>query len=335
MTEPTYIVGIDLGTTNSVVAYTEAHMETDAEPQIRIFEIPQLVGPGSMENSSTLPSFILLPGPHDVPEGALRVPWSGDESMAVGRFARDRGAEIPHRLVASAKSWLCHTGVDRNKKILPWEGPEDGKKLSPVEASAAILKHIRDTWNSIMAAEDENLRLEYQDVFLTVPASFDAVARDLTVEAAGMAGLSGSTLLEEPQAAFYAWIQATGGKWRDQVKMGDLILVTDVGGGTTDLSLIQVSEEEGELTLERVAVGQHLLVGGDNMDLTLSLLYRKPHGVNRSEAGCAPDAGFVPWVQNGKRTSFSEGKRGELSHYDFEQGKPVDRRVHQDRTDAQ
>ena len=270
MTEPTYIVGIDLGTTNSVVAYTEAHIETDAEPQIRIFEIPQLVGPGSMENGYTLPSFILLPGPHDVPEGALRVPWSSDDSMAVGRFARDRGAEIPHRLVASAKSWLCHTGVDRNKKILPWEGPEDGKKLSPVEASAAILKHIRDTWNHIMAGEDENLRLEYQDVFLTVPASFDAVARDLTVEAAGMAGLSGSTLLEEPQAAFYAWIQATGGKWRDQVKMGDLILVTDVGGGTTDLSLIQVSEEEGELTLERVAVGQHLLVGGDNMDLTLA-----------------------------------------------------------------
>ncbi len=270
MTEPTYIVGIDLGTTNSVVAYTDAQVESETEPPIRIFEIPQLAGPGSVENSATLPSFVLLPGPHDVPQGALEVPWSTDNTMAVGRFARDRGAEIPHRLIASAKSWLCHTGVDRNKQILPWEGGDDGKKLSPVEASAAILRHIKDTWNSVMAAENENLRLEHQDVFLTVPASFDAVARDLTVEAAGMAGLSGSTLLEEPQAAFYAWIHETGGKWREQVNVGDLILVTDVGGGTTDLSLIQVSEEEGELVLERVAVGQHLLVGGDNMDLTLA-----------------------------------------------------------------
>ena len=270
MTESTYIVGIDLGTTNSVVAYTEAQTDTDGEPTIRIFEIPQLAGPGSVESSPTLPSFVLLPGPHDVPLGGLQVPWSSDSSMAVGRFARDRGAEIPHRLVASAKSWLCHTGVDRNKQILPWEGPDDGIKLSPVEASAAILRHIRNTWNHVMAAADENLRLEHQDVFLTVPASFDAVARDLTVEAAGMAGLSGSTLLEEPQAAFYAWIHATRGTWRDQVNVGDLILVTDVGGGTTDLSLIQVSEEKGELVLERVAVGQHLLVGGDNMDLTLA-----------------------------------------------------------------
>jgi hypothetical protein len=270
VTEPTYIIGIDLGTTNSVVAYTEAQIEPDREPQIHIFNIPQLVGPGSMENGPTLPSFVLLPGPHDVPQGGLQLPWSNDNKMAVGRFARDRGAEIPHRLIASAKSWLCHTGIDRNKQILPWEGPDDVEKLSPVEASAAILRHIRDAWNYTMAAEDENLRLEHQEVFLTVPASFDAVARDLTVEAARMAGLSGSTLLEEPQAAFYAWINATSENWRDQVKVGDRILVTDIGGGTTDLSLIEVSEEEGKLVLERVAVGQHLLVGGDNMDLTLA-----------------------------------------------------------------
>lgn len=190
--------------------------------------------------------------------------------MAVGEFARDRGAELPLRLIASSKSWLCHTGVDRNKAILPWEGPKDRPKLSPVEASAAILRHIKEAWNYVMAKDDDHLRLENQEVFITVPASFDAVARNLTVEAAKMAGFPKSTLIEEPQAAFYAWIDATKGKWRDLVKVDDLVLVADVGGGTTDLSLIKVSEEQGGLVLERVAVGEHLLVGGDNMDLTLA-----------------------------------------------------------------
>lgn len=270
MSDPVYIFGIDLGTTNSVVAYTETTLQKGRKPEIRVLEIPQLTDAGVVENQPILPSFILLPGPHDVPRDALRLPWSDDNSMAVGQFAKNRGAELPQKLISSSKSWLCHTWVDRNKPILPWEGPEDLDKLSPVAAAAEILKHIRDAWNYTMAAEDESLRLEHQEVFLTVPASFDAVARDLTVKASEMAGLPRITLLEEPQAAFYAWIESSEEKWREQVHKGDLVLVFDVGGGTSDFSLIQVDEADGELSLERIAVGDHLLVGGDNMDLTLA-----------------------------------------------------------------
>jgi hypothetical protein len=270
LSDPIYLIGIDLGTTNSVVAYTEAQVDEYDEPQIRVFEIPQLVAPGSVGKREILPSFVLLPGPHDVPDGSLKLPWDQQSCLAVGEFARDRGADLPLRLIASSKSWLCHSGVDRNKAILPWEGPKDSPKLSPVEASAAVLRHIREAWDYVMAREDSRFRMENQEVFLTVPASFDAVARNLTVEAANMAGLPMTTLLEEPQAAFYAWLDATRGKWRDLVKVGDLVLVADIGGGTTDFSLIKVSEQAGELVLERIAVGEHLLVGGDNMDLTLA-----------------------------------------------------------------
>ena len=270
MTEPVYVVGIDLGTTNSVVAYTEATLEKGKQPDIRVFEIPQLVDAGVVEGRSVLPSFILLPGPHDVPEGSLALPWKPETELAVGEMARERGAEIPHRLIASAKSWLCHTLVDRNKPILPWDAPEEVTRRSPVEAAALILTHIRNAWDHAMAGEDESLALDRQDVLLTVPASFDAVARDLTVKAAGMAGLENITLLEEPQAAFYAWIQSKGENWRDHVHKGDLVIVCDVGGGTSDFSLISVSESDGELVLERIAVGDHLLVGGDNMDLALA-----------------------------------------------------------------
>lgn len=270
MSEPVYIIGIDLGTTNSVVAYTDAKVEKGRKPEIRVFDIPQLVAPGTVENRKVLPSFVLLPGEHDVPEGGLKLPWNEDNAVAVGEFARERGAEIPHRLISSSKSWLCHTLVDRNKPILPWDGPEDMKKLSPVEAASAILGHLRDAWNYSMAAEDETFRIENQDVLLTVPASFDAVARELTVQAAEMAGLTNITLLEEPQAAFYAWIESSGDDWRENIQKDDLVLVCDVGGGTSDFSLIRVTEEDGNLALNRIAVGDHLLVGGDNMDLALA-----------------------------------------------------------------
>lgn len=270
MSDPCFIVGIDLGTTNSVVAYTKInHNESDAS-HIHTLNIPQLVGPGSVGEQKILPSFVLLPGPYDIPEGGIAVPWDHEISLVVGEYARNRGAEIPNRLISSTKSWLCHTGVDRRQAILPWEGPNDQPKLSPVEASGAVLKHIKEAWNHVMAESDSNLRLEHQEVFLTVPASFDAVARNLTVEAAEMAGLPQVTLLEEPQAAFYAWIDSTKDNWRERVRVGDVILVVDIGGGTSDFSLIRVSEEEGELALDRIAVGEHLLVGGDNMDLTLA-----------------------------------------------------------------
>ncbi len=277
MADPVYIVGIDLGTTNSVAAYTEAKLEKGKKPNIRVLEIPQLVETGTIENRKVLPSFILVPGKHDVPEGSLQLPWDKDSRTAVGEFARERGAEIPNRLISSTKSWLCNQMVDRNKPILPWEATaaketetSQAGKLSPIEATAAILRHIREAWNYTMAKDDENLRMEKQDVFITVPASFDAVARELTVKASEIAGLPNITLLEEPQSAFYSWIESADGKWRENIKKGDLILVCDVGGGTSDFTLISVAEENGELVLERTAVGEHLLVGGDNMDLALA-----------------------------------------------------------------
>jgi hypothetical protein len=274
VSDSVYVVSIDLGTTNSVVAYTETALELGEQPHIRVLDIPQLVEAGTVEKRSVLPSFVYMPGQHDVADDALELPWGGDRRLAVGEYARERGAEIPQRLISSSKSWLCHTLVDRNNPILPWEGPEDIEKLSPVEASSMVLRHIKEAWNDTMAQTeegyDEQLLIENQDIFLTVPASFDAVARDLTIKAAEMAGLSHVTLLEEPQAAFYAWIEAAGEKWRKQIQKDDLVLVCDVGGGTSDFSLIRVSEENGELVLERIAVGDHLLVGGDNMDLALA-----------------------------------------------------------------
>ncbi|MBI9074411.1 MAG: Hsp70 family protein [Desulfatibacillum sp.] len=306
MPDPTYIIGIDLGTTNSVVSYVPIGVEEGKHPDIRLFKVPQLVAPGTLDNLETLPSFLLLPGPHDVPAEGLKLPWHPSATQAVGAFARDRGAELPHRLISSSKSWLCQAGAGRKNPILPWGSKdEDIAKLSPVEASAAILSHIKASWNFVMAQEDPSLRLENQEIFLTVPASFDAVARELTAQAARLAGLEGATLLEEPQAAFYAWIWASAGKWRERVKLGDLVLVCDLGGGTTDFSLIQVNEEDGGLVLERVAVGDHLLVGGDNMDLTLA------HMV----AGKVAKSGkkLDTWQMRGLWQSCRKAKEGLLS----------------------
>lgn len=272
--DPKYIVGIDLGTTNSVLAYTKADAGDDGEPQISNFFIPQLVSPGEVKAQRILPSFLFLPGPHDVPQGSLALPWQPESDLAVGEFARIRGAEIPNRLVASAKSWLCHSGVDRTQPILPWDSPPGTRRVSAVEPSVLFLRHLRDAWNHQMAAKDPGARLEHQEIYLTVPASFDAVARELTVKAAESAGLENLNLLEEPQAAFYAWIESQRANWRKQVRVGESILVCDIGGGTTDFSLIQVSEEDGELSLRRVAVGNHILLGGDNMDLTLAYTIR-------------------------------------------------------------
>ena len=276
MDNPTFIVGIDLGTTHCVLAYapvapadaTEANRA--AADVVARFAVPQVVGPGEVQARPLLPSFLLLPGPHDVPEGALALPWAPDMDLAVGEYARERGAELPARLVASAKSWLSNQGVDRTAAILPWDAPADARRVSPVDALAAFLRHLTAAWNAEMAADDPARRLEQQELYLTVPASFDAVARELTVQAARAAGLHNFTLLEEPQAAFYAWIDANATGWRDAVNVGESILVCDVGGGTTDFSLIQVVDEGGNLELQRVAVGDHILLGGDNMDLTLA-----------------------------------------------------------------
>ncbi len=274
MSDPRYLIGIDLGTTHSVVAYSRFQPDDTAEPEINLFHIDQVVAPGQIASAELLPSFLLLPGRHDVPEGSLALPWNSDRDFAVGEYARERGAELPARLIASAKSWLSHAGADRTQPILPWESPADARRLSPVDATRIYLEHLRDAWNYRMASEGEPARFEHQDIYLTVPASFDAVARELTVRAAEAAGMHRLTLLEEPQAAFYAWLKSQGDGWRDEIRVGESILVCDIGGGTTDLSLIQVTEEGGSLNLRRVAVGNHILLGGDNMDLTLAYTVR-------------------------------------------------------------
>jgi len=264
-----YIVGIDLGTTNSALARCNA-TATGEERPIEVRSIPQLVNPNEVAERTLLPSFLYIPGELDFPKGSLTLPWEPEPKFVIGELARKRGAESPNRLIASAKSWLSYSGVDRNAPILPWQASEDVPKLSPVEASSQFLQYLRTVWDSGEAGEQGELALAEQDVLLTVPASFDEEARELTRRAAEQAGYPHVTLLEEPLAAFYAWLESQGDAWRRRIKVGDLVLVCDVGGGTTDLSLIVVSEENGDLTLKRVAVGDHILLGGDNMDLALA-----------------------------------------------------------------
>ena len=255
------VVGIDLGTTNSALA----HVDPEKSARIVSDEIAQLVGPGEVLPRPTLPSFLYLAGEHELPPQALALPWGGPADLIVGEFARAQGTNVPGRLVSSAKSWLCHPRVDRLAAILPWgESATEGKRISPVEASASYLRHLAGVWRHATGRA-----LADEDVVLCVPASFDEVARELTVRAASEAGLGKVTLLEEPQAAFYAWLadhspQSDSGA---ALAVGDVVLVCDIGGGTTDFSLITVRDGG---VYERTAVGDHLLLGGDNMDLALA-----------------------------------------------------------------
>jgi molecular chaperone DnaK (HSP70) len=260
---PDYIIGIDLGTTNSALAFTPA--AADESARVELFPVVQLLNPGEVSSLDLLPSSLYIPGPSEFVEGALALPWNPKPDYIVGGFARARGVENATRLVSSAKSWLSHQNADPTQPLLPLAAPEGIAKISPVEASRQYLSHLRSAWD----AEHPEQKLENQTVLITVPASFDAAARDLTQRAAGQAGYPEVTIIEEPQAAFYAWIERNP-NWREQVKPGDLILVVDIGGGTTDFTLISVTEKGGELQLERVAVGEHLLLGGDNMDLALA-----------------------------------------------------------------
>ena len=269
-----YIVGIDLGTTNSALAHCDA-TAAEEESAIEVHSIPQLVNANEVAERTLLPSFLYIPGDFDFPKGSLALPWEPEPKFVIGELARKRGAESPNRLVASTKSWLSYAAVNRTEPILPWQAPEEVPKLSPVEASSQFLQYLRAVWDSRRQGSNGQLALAEQDVLLTVPASFDEEARELTRRAAEQAGYQHVTLLEEPQAAFYAWLESQGDAWRRRVKVGDLVLVCDVGGGTTDFSLIMVSEENGELMLKRVAVGDHILLGGDNMDLALARLLQQ------------------------------------------------------------
>ena len=260
-----FVVGIDLGTTNSAVCYVDT---LESAWEIRTFRVSQLVAPGQVEAREILPSFHYQPAPGEFPAGALRLPWhTEDPEYVVGFFARDHGALVPGRLVSSAKSWLCHTGVDRTAGLLPWQAAPDCPKISPIDASARYLRHIRQAWDHHFP----EYPLAQQDIVLTLPASFDEVARQLTVRAAAAAGLPRVVLLEEPQAAFYAWIYAHREDWQCRVQPGQKILVCDIGGGTTDFTLIRVRlTQDGRIQFHRVAVGNHLILGGDNLDLALA-----------------------------------------------------------------
>ena len=266
-----YSIGIDLGTTNCAMSLFDLAASQARGQAQTMLAIPQVTAVGTVEERLLLPSFLYLPNASEFPAGGLALPWDPQSRQVVGEFARAHGTKVPTRLVSSAKSWLCHAGVDRLGAILPWQAPAEVTRVSPLEASAHYLAHLRAAWNH----QFKDAPIDAQEVVLTVPASFDAAARDLTLKAAQQAGLPNVTLLEEPQAALYAWCEAMGESFRQHVRPGEVILVVDVGGGTTDLSLIAVTDQGGEVQLTRVAVGDHILLGGDNMDLALA------HNVSR------------------------------------------------------
>lgn len=256
-----FCIGIDLGTTNSVLAFAPVD---ESEAMIGVLPIPQLTSPGTVEKRLGLPSFFYLQKPLD---SALSVPGIDNDRGVVGEYARRISAEQPERVVATAKSWLCHQGIDRTAPILPWQSDAEIELISPVEASAAYLRHLIASWE--LQFPDAPFR--EQQIVLTVPASFDAAARDWTRQAAISAGFPDDfVFLEEPQAALYNWVHSRHSTWRKEMKEGDILLVCDVGGGTTDLTLVRVEASSGEMTLNRLAVGNHLLIGGDNMDLALA-----------------------------------------------------------------
>ena len=279
---PQFAIGIDLGTTHSALSYVNL-TESDGEQSSHgVLQVPQLSNPGTLEELQLLPSFVYLPHGDEVAPGDLALPWVSEEAEApfvVGEMARSRGATTPIRLVSSAKSWLCHPGVDRRAAILPNDAPPEVARISPITAATRYLTHLRQAWDH---AHPE-APFAQQEITVTIPASFDPSARELTMEAAQAAGYGNLTLLEEPQAALYSWIQTSEGRWRKDVKPGDIILVVDVGGGTSDFSLIAVLERDGVLEPHRVAVGEHILLGGDNMDLALAHLVARKLAANGTQ----------------------------------------------------
>ncbi len=287
MSNARFAVGIDLGTTHCVLAAVDLTASDGDEVVDWIETVPQLTGPGAVEELPLLPSFLYLPHPDELRPEDRTLPWGEQPPFVIGELARNLGGRTPIRLVASAKSWLCHPGVDRRAAILPVEAPEEVERVSPLLASMRYLEHLRIAWDH----RRPDAPLAEQDVVLTVPASFDPAARELTAEAAAAVGLAHLVLLEEPQAALYHWILAARGEWRKQVRVGDIILVIDLGGGTADFSLIAVTERDGSLELVRVAVGDHILLGGDNMDLALA------HAVRAKLAGQGTQ--LDPWQLQG------------------------------------
>ena len=264
-----FSLGIDLGTSNSAIALSEVDSD-----QTNIIEITQVLGPNQIGEKPTLPSALYIPHPDEFPEGAFPLPWPSDPRSIIGLFARDHGALVPDRLVTSAKSWLSNPHIDPRQRSLPWKSEIHEEKLSAFDCSRSYLEHMRESFRYAVRNQGKDLDLADGQVVLTIPASFDDIARNLTAEAAEAAGLGKVVLLEEPLAAFYAWTAQAGKDWRAHVRPGDIVLVCDVGGGTADFSLIAISEKDGALDLNRISVGEHILLGGDNMDLALAYALR-------------------------------------------------------------
>ncbi|MES2075508.1 MAG: Hsp70 family protein [Pseudomonadota bacterium] len=285
-----YLVSIDLGTTNTVLAYSAPGAKPGKE-QIKLFEIEQLVAPGEVAAGALLPSLRYHPAAGELAAGELQLPWRQDdvaglEQVVIGQAARKLGGQVPGRLVASAKSWLSHPNVDRMAPILPWGAEAEVARVSPVAASASYLAHLRAAWNTRFPQQP----LEQQQIVLTIPASFDEGARALTLEAARLAGLPALRLLEEPQAAFYDWLFRHRAKLAAELAQTRLVLVCDVGGGTTDFSLIKIELVDGEPRISRIGVGNHLILGGDNMDLALAHLVEARLAAGEAKGGAADGA---------------------------------------------
>jgi hypothetical protein len=299
---PRISLGIDLGTSNSAIALSE--VEGDST---EILEITQILGPNQIGEKPTLPSALYIPHPEEFSAGAFPLPWRADEGGAIiGQFARDHGALVADRLIVSAKSWLSNPQIDPRQRILPWKSEIKEEKRSAFDASRAYLEHIKQSFLTSPRARGKAIGLDEVEVVLTVPASFDEVARNLTAEAAEAAGLGKVTLLEEPLAAFYAWTAQAGNDWRGQVRRGDIVLVCDVGGGTADFSLIAISEKDGDLDLNRISVGEHILLGGDNMDLALAYTLRSKLEAEGKSIGETQFLALIHAARTAKEAMFED-----------------------------
>ena len=298
-----YVVGIDLGTSNSALAYAAA----EAGARIEVLPVTQLLSLQGLGEADILASALYLPTESEA-ASAARLPWeTGLSAGVVGQFAREHGALVPNRLVTSAKSWLCNPHVSPDKPVLPWKSDLGERKVSAFEASTRYLEHLRQAFQWTLGQRGEEADLASCEVVVTVPASFDEVSRLQTHRAASAAGWGEVTLLEEQQAAFYHWIEETGAAWREHVRPGDAVLICDVGGGTADFSLVAVSEKDGVLELERVSVGDHLLLGGDNMDLALAYALRAGLEARAQKIDNVQFLSLIHSCRAGKETLFADG----------------------------
>jgi hypothetical protein len=304
-----FSLGIDLGTSNSAIALSDIDSERTG-----IVDLTQVLGPNRIGEKPTLPSALYLPHRDEFPEGAFPLPWRPAErgEPIIGFFAREHGALVPDRLITSAKSWLSNAHIDPRQRVLPWKSEIEEQKLSAFDASRLYLEHIKDSFRHAKRAEGQGRDLADAEIVLTVPASFDEVARNLTAEAAEAAGLGKVVLLEEPLAAFYAWTAQPGADWRAQVRPGDIVLVCDVGGGTADFTLIAISEKDGVLDLERISVGEHILLGGDNMDLALAYALRAQLEAEGKSIGDMQFLALIHGASKAKEAMLEDETIGEL-----------------------